>query len=145
MVRELLERIARATAQYLKSQIAAGAAVVQLFDTWAGELTRAEYDAFELPATQNGLRSARPRGGAENTFRKRLSALLESLAASGADVISVDWRTDLAEARAAFDRTAGRKSRCRETWTQIFCWALKTLCARPRKPPWKKPAASATF
>ena len=38
MVRELLERIARATAQYLKSQIAAGAAVIQLFDTWAGEL-----------------------------------------------------------------------------------------------------------
>src|SRR5271169_1283551 len=52
MVRELLERIARATAQYLKSQIAAGAAVIQLFDTWAGELTRAEYDAFELPATK---------------------------------------------------------------------------------------------
>ena len=39
VVRDLLERIARATAEYLKSQIAAGAAVVQLFDTWAGELT----------------------------------------------------------------------------------------------------------
>src|SRR6202050_709364 len=42
MARELLERIARATAVYLKSQIAAGAAVIQLFDTWAGELSRAE-------------------------------------------------------------------------------------------------------
>ena len=38
VVRELLERIAGATAGYLKAQIAAGAAVVQLFDTWAGEL-----------------------------------------------------------------------------------------------------------
>src|SRR5277367_5057030 len=45
VVRELLERIARATASYLKSQIEAGAAVVQLFDTWAGELSGAEYDA----------------------------------------------------------------------------------------------------
>src|ERR1700723_548000 len=52
MIRELLERIARATASYLKSQIAAGAAVIQLFDTWAGELSRSDYDAFELPATK---------------------------------------------------------------------------------------------
>src|ERR1700735_1639630 len=52
IVRELLERIARATAAYLKSQIAAGAAVIQLFDTWAGELSEAEYATFELPATQ---------------------------------------------------------------------------------------------
>src|SRR5271167_617386 len=51
-VRELLDRIARATAAYLKSQIAAGATVVQLFDTWAGELSAADYDSFELPATQ---------------------------------------------------------------------------------------------
>src|SRR5271169_3072608 len=52
VMRELLERIARATSRYLKSQVAAGAAVVQLFDTWAGELTTEQYDAFELPATQ---------------------------------------------------------------------------------------------
>ena len=39
VVRDLLERIARSTAEYLKAQIAAGAAVVQLFDTWAGELS----------------------------------------------------------------------------------------------------------
>src|ERR1700691_1344552 len=45
--RELLESIARATAAYLKSQIAAGAAVIQLFDTWAGELSEAEEAAFE--------------------------------------------------------------------------------------------------
>ena len=49
LVRELLERIARATAQYLKMQIAAGAAVVQLFDTWAGELTRANMTRSSCP------------------------------------------------------------------------------------------------
>src|SRR6202453_4430473 len=47
LVRELLERIARATASYLQMQIAAGAAVVQLSDTWAGELTEREYKEFE--------------------------------------------------------------------------------------------------
>src|SRR5277367_5919667 len=57
VMRELLERIARATSGYLKSQIAAGAAVVQLFDTWAGELTEQEYENFELPATRMVLQS----------------------------------------------------------------------------------------
>src|SRR5271155_5047709 len=52
MVRELLERIARATVGYLRAQIAAGAAAVQLFDTWAGELASDEYEEFEMPATK---------------------------------------------------------------------------------------------
>lgn len=105
MVRELLERIARATARYLKSQIAAGAAVIQLFDTWAGELTRAEYDAFELPATKMVYDLLGHPEVPKILFAKGSAHLLESLAQSGANVISVDWRTDLAEAR----RTLGGK------------------------------------
>jgi uroporphyrinogen decarboxylase len=103
VVRELLERIARATAVYLQMQIAAGAAVVQLFDTWAGELTKEEYEEFELPATQSVLDSLKKTGGNDGVpnilFAKGSAHLLESLPKSGADVISVDWRTDLAEAR----------------------------------------------
>jgi uroporphyrinogen decarboxylase len=109
MVRELLERIARATAQYLKMQIAAGAAVIQLFDTWAGELARAEYDAFELPATKMVYDLLGHPEVPKILFAKGSAHLLESLPATGADVISVDWRTDLAETRATFDRAAGRK------------------------------------
>jgi uroporphyrinogen decarboxylase len=52
LFRRLLEKIARATAVYLRAQIAAGAAAVQLFDTWAGELDLASYREFEWPATQ---------------------------------------------------------------------------------------------
>jgi uroporphyrinogen decarboxylase len=109
MARELLERIARATAQYLKSQIAAGAAVIQLFDTWAGELSRADYDAFELPATKMVYDLLGYPEVPKILFAKGSAHLLESLPGTGADVISVDWRTDLAEARATFDQHLSRK------------------------------------
>src|SRR5213596_2238577 len=54
--RELLHRIAQATIGYLKAQIAAGAAAVQLFDTWCGELALPEYQEFALPAVQEVIR-----------------------------------------------------------------------------------------
>ncbi|MGH9683886.1 MAG: uroporphyrinogen decarboxylase, partial [Candidatus Acidiferrales bacterium] len=99
LMRELLDKIARATAKYLQAQIEAGAAAVQLFDTWAGELERHEYDSFELDPTQmifDGLsKSSAPR----ILYSKDSTRHLASLAKSGADVLSVDWKTDLAEAR----------------------------------------------
>ncbi len=99
VVRELLDRIARSTAGYLKAQIAAGASVVQLFDTWAGELSTDEYDAFELPATQMVLQALGAETVPKILFAKGSAKHLDSLARSGADVLSVDWNTDLAEAR----------------------------------------------
>jgi uroporphyrinogen decarboxylase len=103
-VRDLLERIARVTAKYLASQIVAGAAAVQLFDTWAGELTPGEYDEFELPATGMVLETLDAHGGASATapkilFAKGSAIHLESMAKTGADALSVDWQTDLADAR----------------------------------------------
>ena len=89
-------------------QIAAGASVVQLFDTWAGELTKQEYEEFELPATQIVLESLTKRSGSDAVpkilFAKCSGHFLESLPKSGADVISVDWQTDLADARRQFGR-----------------------------------------
>ena len=105
LLRELLERIARSTAAYLQSQIAAGAAVIQLFDTWAGELSPAEYAAFELPATQMIFDALAQTHVPKILFAKSSARLLDSLARTGADVLSVDWMTDLAEAR----RTLGRR------------------------------------
>jgi uroporphyrinogen decarboxylase len=99
LLRDLLEKIARSTALYLKSQIAAGAAAVQLFDTWGGELARADYDAFELPAIQLLMDELNPGPTPVILYTKSASHLLDSLALTGADVLSVDWRIDLAEAR----------------------------------------------
>lgn len=99
LTRELLDRIARATTLYLKSQIAAGASAIQLFDTWAGELTRAEYEAFELPATQMIFGALSAAEVPKILFAKGSARHLSSLAKTGANVLSVDCNTDLAEAR----------------------------------------------
>jgi uroporphyrinogen decarboxylase len=99
VVRELLDRIARATASYLKSQIEAGASVIQLFDTWAGELSPEEYSDYELPATQMVCELLGTTSVPKILYAKGSSHLVAMLAKSGANVISVDWLTDLADAR----------------------------------------------
>jgi uroporphyrinogen decarboxylase len=92
--RELLHRIAQATIPYLKAQIAAGAAAVQLFDTWCGELSLGDYQEFALPATQeiiSGLDGSTP----VIYYTKASHHLLPAVARSGANVLSVDWRVDM--------------------------------------------------
>jgi uroporphyrinogen decarboxylase len=96
--RELLSRIAQATISYLQAQIKAGAAAVQLFDTWCGELNLREYLDFALPAVQeivSGLGKSVP----VIYYTKGSSHLLLAAADSGADVLSVDWRVHLHELR----------------------------------------------
>ncbi len=109
-LRRLLERVALNTARYLQAQIAAGAAAVQLFDTWAGELSREEFDTFALPALQRLIEELRadPRARAAPVilYIKAANHLLESAVQAGADVLSVDWRVDLAEARQRWPRLA---------------------------------------
>src|SRR4029077_13749148 len=105
--RKLLDKIARATARYLKAQIAAGAAAVQLFDTWAGELDAAAYRDFEHPATQLLIDELAPGDTPVILFSKASNPLLGSLVRTGASVLSVDWRMDLAQLREKFgDRVA---------------------------------------
>jgi uroporphyrinogen decarboxylase len=95
--RDLLHRIAQATIPYLKAQIAAGAAAVQLFDTWCGELSLRDYEDFALPATQeiiSALASATPQTPVIY-YSKASHHLLPAVARTGANVLSVDWRVDM--------------------------------------------------
>jgi uroporphyrinogen decarboxylase len=96
-LRVLLDKLASTIISYLRFQIESGAQVVQLFDTWAGELNRRDYEQFALPVTQRifeEIGSAVPR----ILYINGCSAILESMATSGADVISVDWRLPISEA-----------------------------------------------
>jgi uroporphyrinogen decarboxylase len=98
--RELLHRIAQATIPYLKAQIAAGAAAVQLFDTWCGELNLRDYENFALPATQEiiaGLGASVP----VIYYTKASHHLMPAVARAGANVLSVDWRASLRDIRQA--------------------------------------------
>jgi uroporphyrinogen decarboxylase len=99
LFRELLHRIAEATILYLKGQVKAGVAAVQLFDTWSGELDLHDYSEFVLPAVQeiiSGLGTAVP----VIYYTKASHHLLPAVIRSGANVLSVDWRVSLDALRA---------------------------------------------
>jgi uroporphyrinogen decarboxylase len=96
-LRALLDKLANTVIAYLKFQIESGAQVVQLFDTWAGELTRRDYDAFAKPVVQrifSELGNSVPR----ILYVNGCANILESMADTGAEVLSIDWRLPIAEA-----------------------------------------------
>ncbi len=104
-MRELLARIAANTERYVRSQIVAGADAVQLFDTWASELAPEQYAEFALLPTRSIIGALADTRVPRILFAKGSAKHLRNLAQTGADVLSVDWQTDLAEAR----RTLGNR------------------------------------
>jgi uroporphyrinogen decarboxylase len=106
VMRALLDRLVVMTIDYLNAQIEAGAQVVQLFDTWAGLLSPADYREWVLPAHREIAskldRAAAPLILYVNDGAHVVDAMLEA----GPDVISLDWRVDLADAA----RRAGRRA-----------------------------------
>jgi uroporphyrinogen decarboxylase len=95
---KLLQKIAQTSIGYLKAQIAAGAAAVQLFDTWCGELSREDYERYALPAVKQII-SALAGTVPVIYYTKASGHLIPAIARCGADVLSVDWRVNLAELR----------------------------------------------
>lgn len=95
----LLDRLADMVGDYLQAQVDAGAAAVQLFDTWAGALSPEDARRFAIPAAHRAL--SRVSGAPRLYFTKDTAALLPQLKDTGADAFGIDWRTDLARARAA--------------------------------------------
>jgi len=95
--RALMERLVRVIAAYLNGQIAAGAQVVQLFDSWVGCLSPTDYRTFILPHMAALMQSITP-GTPIIHFGTDTAGLLELMAEAGGDVIGVDWRIDLAVA-----------------------------------------------
>ncbi|MEW6209010.1 MAG: uroporphyrinogen decarboxylase [Acidobacteriota bacterium] len=95
----LLDKIADTVILYLNAQIEAGAEIVQLFDSWAGELSRRDYEEFALPYEQKIFDSINRQSAPAVLFINGCGNFLEEMKTSGADVLSIDWRVDLKEAR----------------------------------------------
>jgi uroporphyrinogen decarboxylase len=90
----LMERLVVAVRDYLNLQIAAGADAVQLFDSWVGALSPADYRTFVLPHMR-ALVAGVARGVPVIHFGTDTAGLLECQRAAGGDVIGLDWRVDL--------------------------------------------------
>ena len=91
-------RLADLSATFLRVQVAAGAAVVQLFDSWAGSLSAEDYRRYAQPYSARVLQALADTGVPRIHFGVGTSELLSLMGAAGAEVIGVDWRLPLAEA-----------------------------------------------
>jgi uroporphyrinogen decarboxylase len=94
----LLNRLAVISRAYLQVQIDAGVAAVQLFDSWAGALSRADYERYVLPHSRAVLEPLATAGVPRIHFGVGTNEFLDLMRAAGADVVGVDWRIPLDEA-----------------------------------------------
>jgi uroporphyrinogen decarboxylase len=94
----LCEHLAAMMSDYLAAQVEAGVQALQLFDSWAGALSRADYREFAHPHSSRILDSVRSLGVPVVHFGVGTAAILPDLADAGGDVIGVDWRLPIDEA-----------------------------------------------
>jgi uroporphyrinogen decarboxylase len=94
----LLDRLAVSAATFLRAQIDAGAVAVQLFDSWAGVLSAADYAHRVLPHSRGVFDGLGDRDVPRIHFGVGTGELLPLIGDAGADVVGVDWRVPLDEA-----------------------------------------------
>ena len=95
----LMERLTDITIESLVSQIEAGASAVQLFDSWAGSLSPTQYEQFVLPHSQRIFEALSEHSVPRIHFGVGTGEILHLMSAAGADVVGVDWRVPIDEAR----------------------------------------------
>jgi len=93
----LCQRLAETSAEYLVAQVEAGADAVQLFDSWVGVLSPADYREFVLPHSRLIFERLKPTGVPTLHFGTGTATLLGLMAEAGGDVVGVDWRIPLDE------------------------------------------------
>ncbi|MFN2525585.1 MAG: uroporphyrinogen decarboxylase [Actinomycetota bacterium] len=97
--RALMELLADGTSMHLRSQLAAGASAVQLFDSWVGVLSPEDYAKYVWPYSRRVLASLADLGGPRIHFGVGTGPLLTTMSSEEVDVIGVDWRVPLDTAR----------------------------------------------
>ncbi len=96
---DLLDRLAGLALASLRAQVGAGAAAIQLFDSWAGALSPADYRRYVLPATRRIFAGLADLGVPRIHFGVGTGELLGLMGEAGADVVGIDWRVPLDRAR----------------------------------------------
>jgi uroporphyrinogen decarboxylase len=132
----LMERLAATTVASLRDQVAAGAAAVQVFDSWIGTLSPSDYRAHVLPAVRQIFAGLEDLDVPRIHFGVGTGELLGCMAEAGADVIGVDWRVPLAEAvrRAPGVRAVQGNldpAVCLAPWDVVAAEARRILRERP--------------
>lgn len=96
--RLLLDKIVAVLEQYCRQQVQAGADVIQIFDSWVGSLSLTDYRDYAFEASKRLVRAVQAMGVPVIYFGVETAGLLTDMAATGADVVGLDWRQPLDEA-----------------------------------------------
>lgn len=101
MLHQLLGKLADAIATYVRYQIDCGAQVVQMFDSWAGQLSPQDYEVFAMPYQRRVVEQVKATHPDTPMilYINGSAGILERMPQSGVDFVSVDWTVDMAEAR----------------------------------------------
>ncbi len=101
MLHQLLGHIADSIAVYVRYQIDSGAQIVQMFDSWAGQLSPQDYRVFALPYQQRIVQQVKATHPDTPLilYISGSAGVLELMGESGVDIVSVDWTVDMADAR----------------------------------------------
>lgn len=92
---KLLALLSSVIIDYVSAQIEAGADAIQLFDTWAGNLSAQDYEKFALPYTARIIEAIHKKNRHCILFASNTSHIWRHMAQTGADCLSLDWRVDL--------------------------------------------------
>jgi uroporphyrinogen decarboxylase len=94
----LMEKLTDLTIGFLRVQLDAGVDAIQVFDSWAGVLSLADYRRLVLPHSARVFAALADRGVPMTHFGVGTAELLGAMSAAGATVVGVDWRTSLVDA-----------------------------------------------
>lgn len=106
LLHSILQHVTTQIAQYALYQIESGAQLIQIFDSWAGHLSPLDYDVFAAPYQKQILDTIKAKYPDVPTvlYIKHSGALIERMAATGVDVVSLDWTVDMAAGRDRIDQ-----------------------------------------
>jgi uroporphyrinogen decarboxylase len=99
LAHRLFEKLTQTLIPYLKMQVAAGAKIVQIFDSWGGELSPRDFETFTLPYVSRMVKELQATGVPVIFFGTSMSTLLPLMKRTGADVLGMDWRINIDEGR----------------------------------------------